>query len=130
MTKVQCGFCGNIQESFAQVFFNCNGCRRRNLIENSVFQESLPHGNRKGTDVQTQPRQELPTPLGKADAEAHPAFPVPVKVVNEEKPVIEIQDVEPDAVPEEYKCPHCNSPVERFGDCTNPQCLAEIFWRE
>ena len=121
MTKVQCGECGNIQESYAQVFFNCGKCRARNLIENSRYTEPEPHGNRKVVTPETQQN----TTQEKSGVEKPEIISVADKT-------LEIQDAgEPEPEKEqEYKCPDCNQPLKKFGDCTNPDCLAEIYWRE
>ena len=45
----------------------------------------------------------------------------------EEEPE-EVKKVEEEAPKSDFKCPQCNSPVEPYKDCMNPECKAEIIW--
>jgi len=45
----------------------------------------------------------------------------------EEEPE-EVKKVEEEAPKSDFKCPQCNSPIEPYKDCMNPECKAEIIW--
>ena len=127
MTRVQCIECGNVQDAFGRWFYVCNKCGKKQAIENSVYEVQS-----KKIDSQSSP---MPSQTGEivdvgSKSESEGKTVLPAHSENSSDLQLEIQDNEPEQVPIKYNCPFCKSPVERFGDCTNPECLAEISWKE
>ena len=114
MVKVKCLKCGNVQDTYAKWFFTCNQCKEKQTIENSLLETKLK-------EVEKETPKEIPKEIPKEEVRENEDLEI------EEEPK-KVEKVEENAHGEQFRCPECNSIVEQYGDCTNPECKAEIIW--
>ena len=125
-TKVKCPLCDSERIIYIanQKFFDC--CHtRHSIIENKVV-EKKSQTLLQNQEVISKPA--LKNPIKEAGKEIPKEAPQENEGFEVEEEPEEVKKVEEEAPKSDFKCPQCNSPVEPYKDCMNPECKAEIIW--
>ena len=124
-TKVKCPLCDSERIIYIanQKFFDC--CHtRHSIIENKVVEKKSQALLQNQEVINPKPAS---SPI-EAGEETPKEAPQEVEDFEVEEEPEEVKKVEEEAPKSDFKCPQCNSPVEPYKDCMNPECKAEIIW--